>query len=56
MFIARVSKGRTIREFLIGVLIAPTILGAFWFSAFGTTAIDIQMSGLTDLTQFIQQN
>ena len=52
MFIARVSKGRTIREFLTGVLIAPTILGAFWFSAFGTTAIDIQMSGLVDLTKF----
>ena len=46
MFIARVSKGRTIREFLVGVLIAPTILGTFWFSAFGTTANNIQMSGL----------
>ena len=52
MFIARVSKGRTIREFLTGVLIAPTILGSFWFAAFGTTAIDIQMKGLVDLTQF----
>ena len=50
MFIARVSKGRTIREFMIGVLVAPTLLGSFWFSAFGTTAIDIQKSGLTDLT------
>ncbi|QUW20876.1 BCCT family transporter [Sporosarcina sp. Marseille-Q4063] len=52
MFIARVSKGRTIREFLTGVLFAPTILGTFWFAAFGTTAIDIQMSGLVDLTKF----
>ncbi len=52
MFIARVSKGRTIREFLIGVLLAPTLLGSFWFSAFGTTAIDIQMNGIVDLTQF----
>ena len=52
MFIARVSKGRTIREFLIGVLIVPTVLGSFWFAAFGTTAINIQMTGVRDLTQF----
>lgn len=50
MFIARISKGRTIREFMIGVLFAPTLLGTFWFSAFGTTAIDIQKKGLVDLT------
>lgn len=51
MFIARVSRGRTIREFLVGVLVAPTLLGAFWFATFGTTAIDIQMSGI-NLSQF----
>lgn len=51
MFIARVSKGRTIREFLIGVVLTPTIFGAFWFAAFGTTAIDTQKSGV-DLTSF----
>jgi len=50
MFIARVSKGRTIREFMIGVLFAPTLLGSFWFAAFGTTAIDLQKSGVVDLT------
>jgi len=50
MFIARVSKGRTIREFMIGVLAAPTLLVTFWFSAFGTTAVDIQKKGLVDLT------
>ncbi|WP_211653039.1 glycine betaine uptake BCCT transporter [Planococcus alpniumensis] len=51
MFIARVSKGRTIREFLIGVVLAPTIFGSFWFGTFGTTAIDMQKSGI-DLTAF----
>ncbi|MFJ7828065.1 BCCT family transporter [Psychrobacillus sp. NPDC096623] len=51
MFIARVSKGRTIREFVSGVLVAPTLLGAFWFSAFGTTAIDFQKRGVADLAQ-----
>nr|WP_312853840.1 BCCT family transporter [Thermoactinomyces mirandus] len=30
-FIARVSKGRTVREFVIGVLLVPTVFGAFWF-------------------------
>ncbi len=50
MFIARISKGRTIREFMIGVLVAPTLLVTFWFTAFGSTAIDIQKKGLADLT------
>ena len=49
MFIARVSKGRTIREFMIGVLVVPTLLSAIWFSAFGTTAIETQKAGIIDL-------
>ncbi|WJY26662.1 MULTISPECIES: glycine betaine uptake BCCT transporter [Sporosarcina] len=49
MFIARVSKGRTIREFMVGVLLAPSLLSFIWFAAFGTTAIEIQKSGSFDL-------
>ena len=49
MFIARVSKGRTIREFMVGVLLVPTLLCAFWFSAFGTTAVDMQLNGIADI-------
>ncbi|MDV6379123.1 BCCT family transporter [Sporosarcina sp. GW1-11] len=49
MFIARVSKGRTIREFMIGVLVVPTVLSAIWFAAFGTTAIETQRAGVIDL-------
>lgn len=49
MFIARVSKGRTIREFMVGVLLVPTLLCAFWFSAFGTTAVDMQLTGIADI-------
>ncbi|GGF12152.1 glycine/betaine ABC transporter [Halobacillus andaensis] len=41
-FIARVSKGRTIREFISGVLLVPTIFGALWFSVFGGTAINLE--------------
>ncbi|WP_456271252.1 glycine betaine uptake BCCT transporter [Bacillus sp. AK031] len=52
IFIARVSRGRTIREFLFGVLLMPTLVSLIWFSVFGTTAIDIQQSGAVDLTTF----
>ncbi|MEE9447357.1 MAG: BCCT family transporter [Arenicellales bacterium] len=40
MFIARVSKGRTVREFVTCVLIVPTIVSILWMSAFGGSAID----------------
>jgi BCCT family betaine/carnitine transporter len=39
MFIARVSRGRTVREFLVAVLIVPTILSVLWMTAMGGTAI-----------------
>ncbi|MAT65503.1 MAG: BCCT transporter, partial [Gammaproteobacteria bacterium] len=39
MFIARVSRGRTVREFLVSVLLIPSIVSVFWMTAFGTTAI-----------------
>lgn len=38
-FIARVSRGRTIKEFVLGVLLVPSVLGGLWFSAFGGTAL-----------------
>ncbi len=40
MFIARVSKGRTVREFVTCVLIIPTVVSILWMSAFGGSAID----------------
>ena len=39
MFIARVSRGRTIREFAVGVLIVPTLITFFWMAIFGGTAL-----------------
>lgn len=48
MFIARVSRGRTVREFLISVLLVPSIVSVFWMTAFGGTAINqIVMDGIT---------
>ncbi|SKC70822.1 BCCT family transporter [Maledivibacter halophilus] len=42
-FIARISRGRTIREFVIGVLLVPSLISFLWFSAFGTLGIDTGM-------------
>ncbi|WP_407545112.1 BCCT family transporter [Priestia sp. HNGD-A6] len=38
-FIARISRGRTIREFLIGVLAVPTVFGGLWFAVFGGSGV-----------------
>ncbi|MCM2972517.1 BCCT family transporter [Larsenimonas suaedae] len=46
MFIARVSRGRTVREFLTAVLIVPTIISILWMTVFGGTAIEQVASGL----------
>ena len=45
MFIARISKGRTIREFVLGVLVAPTTLAAFWITIFGNSAFYLELFG-----------
>ncbi|MCK0744360.1 BCCT family transporter [Chromohalobacter nigrandesensis] len=45
MFIARVSRGRTVREFLIAVLLVPTLVSILWMTAFGGTAIEQVNSG-----------
>ncbi|WP_345242590.1 glycine betaine uptake BCCT transporter [Pontibacillus salipaludis] len=51
-FIARVSKGRTIREFIMGVLLGPSIFSAFWFAVFGGTSLKQELSGQnTGLTE-----
>ncbi len=42
MFIARVSKGRTIREFTIAVLLVPSLVCALWFTVFGGTGIHLE--------------
>ena len=42
-FIARISRGRTVREFVLGTLLVPTVFCAFWFSVFGGTSISLEM-------------
>ncbi len=43
MFIARISRGRTIREFIIGVLLVPTSLAFLWLTVFGNTALYMEL-------------
>ncbi|MFV0364053.1 MAG: BCCT family transporter [Suipraeoptans sp.] len=49
VFIARISKGRTIREFIAGVVIAPTLGSLVWFAIFGTLGINLGMNGTLSL-------
>ncbi len=52
MFIARVSRGRTVREFIISVLLIPSIAGAFWMTVFGGTAIkQVVVDGFQNVVQ-----
>jgi len=44
MFIARISKGRTIKEFVLGVLLVPTIVTFFWISVFGGAALTLELN------------
>ncbi|HEX7196435.1 MAG TPA: BCCT family transporter, partial [Candidatus Limnocylindria bacterium] len=48
-FIARISKGRTVREFVVGVLLVPSGVSFVWFAVFGGAAIDLQLSGAANL-------
>ncbi|WP_252108103.1 MULTISPECIES: BCCT family transporter [unclassified Halomonas] len=53
MFIARVSRGRTVREFLIAVLLVPTLVTLVWMSAFGGTALFQAENGIGELSNGI---
>lgn len=44
MFIARISRGRTVREFILGVILAPTVVAIVWFTIFGSTGIHYQLT------------
>jgi choline-glycine betaine transporter len=48
MFIARISRGRTIRQFITGVILVPSVVSLVWFAIFGGSAIQAQREG-TDL-------
>jgi choline/glycine/proline betaine transport protein len=56
MFIARVSHGRTIRQFVLGVLLVPTFITFLWITIFGNTALFIEMFGGGGISRVVQEN
>ncbi len=56
MFIARVSKGRTVRELVLGVVLVPSLLSFLWLSVFGGTALRVQLDGVRDIAAAAAEN
>src|SRR5690606_32526690 len=56
MFIARISRGRTVREFLLGVLLVPSMLTFLWLSLFGNAALHRELFGAGGLAAAVQEN
>ena len=57
MFIARISRGRTIREFVIGVLFVPTAFTFLWMTVFGNTAISLDLGvAAGGIARAVQEN
>ncbi len=56
MFIARVSYGRTIREYLLGVMLVPVAVTFLWMTVFGNSAIFIERFGAGGLAKAVQEN
>ncbi|MDN5863265.1 MAG: BCCT family transporter, partial [Salinisphaera sp.] len=55
-FVARISRGRTIREFVLGVLAAPSAICLFWFAVFGGTALHMELTGVASIAQAASDN
>lgn len=56
MFIARVSRGRTIRQFIGGVLLVPTLLTFIWLTVFGNTALHMELFGEGGISTAVSQS
>jgi len=56
LFIARISKGRTIQELIVGVVLAPTVVNIGWISIFGSTAFHIELFGQGGITETVNEN
>lgn len=50
MFIARVSRGRTVRQFLVAVLLVPAVISVLWMTTFGGTAISMTLAGFEGIS------
>ncbi len=54
IFIARISKGRTIREFVLGVVVAPTLASVMWFAIFGSMGLHLGTKGMLSADELQQ--
>ncbi len=56
IFLAMISRGRTIREFLMANLVLPAVFGMLWFGVWGGSALEMQVAGQADLANVIAAN
>ncbi len=56
MFVARISKGRTVRELLMGIIFLPSLLCFLWFAVFGGSALHLQLNGIADVATSVNEN
>jgi glycine betaine transporter len=56
VFIARISRGRTIKEFMLGVLCVPTVFSLLWFSVFGGTGLSEEMYGDGGIARLVSED
>jgi len=56
LFVARISRGRTIRQFVTGVIVIPTIFTCLWFSVFGGSAVFIELFGRGGVASLMMQD
>ena len=56
MFIARISKGRTVKQFILGVLIVPTVVTFLWMSGFGGSALFLETGGLAEIASAVEED
>src|ERR687894_401853 len=54
-FIARISRGRTIREFVVGVLLIPSVVSFVWFAVLGGTALNLELRGVGNIADAVSQ-
>lgn len=55
-FIAQISKGRTVKEFVLGVVLVPSLIVIFWMNAFGGTALEMIIAGDTTMLHAVQED
>jgi len=56
MFIARISKGRTVKEFILGVILIPTLLSFIWMSVFGGSALFLESREIADIVTAVKDD